>query len=44
MTHKGTVTLETEELILRRFTIDDAESVWRNFAGDKQDDYGEPVN
>jgi ribosomal-protein-alanine N-acetyltransferase len=30
MTHKGTVTLETERLILRRFTPEDAEVMFRN--------------
>jgi [ribosomal protein S5]-alanine N-acetyltransferase len=30
MTHKGTVTLETERLILRRFTIEDLEPIFRN--------------
>lgn len=34
MTQKGTVTLETERLILRRFTIDDAEQMFRNWAND----------
>ena len=31
MTHKRTVTLETERLILRRFTMDDAEAMFHNF-------------
>lgn len=30
ITHKGTVVLETERLILRRFTIDDLEPVFNN--------------
>ncbi len=30
MKHLGTVTLETERLILRRFTLDDAEDAFRN--------------
>lgn len=30
LTHKGTVQLETERLILRRFTIDDLEPMYRN--------------
>lgn len=30
MTHRGTVTLETERLILRRFAINDLESIFRN--------------
>jgi len=34
LTHKGTVTLETERLILRRFTVDDAEAMYRNWASD----------
>lgn len=36
MNHKGTVTLETERLILRRFTLDDAEAVFRNWANDAE--------
>lgn len=36
MTHKGTVMLETERLILRRFTIDDTEPVFRNWASDPE--------
>ena len=32
MNHKGTVTLETERLILRRFKIDDAENMYNNWA------------
>lgn len=31
MEHKGTVTIETERLILRRFTIDDAEAAFKNW-------------
>ena len=31
MNHKGTVTLETERLILRRFTLGDAEDAFRNW-------------
>lgn len=34
MTHKGTKTIETERLILRRFTEDDAEDMYRNWASD----------
>jgi len=34
MTHKGTVTLETERLILRQFTPDDADAMFRNWASD----------
>ena len=36
MNHKGTVTLETEQLILRRFTIDDAEAMFKNWASDDE--------
>ena len=32
MTHKGTVRLETQRLILRRFRIEDAEDMFRNWA------------
>lgn len=32
MKHKGTVTLETERLILRRFTEDDTEAIFHNWA------------
>lgn len=31
MIHKGTVTVETERLILRRFTAEDAEAMFRNW-------------
>lgn len=31
MNHKGTVTLETERLILQRFTMDDVEAMFRNW-------------
>ena len=34
--HKGTVTLETERLILRRYSISDAEVMFRNWANDPQ--------
>ena len=34
MTHKGTVTLETERLILRRFTETDDEAMFRNWCAD----------
>ena len=30
MNHKGTKTLETERLILRQFTLDDAEAMYNN--------------
>lgn len=34
--HKGTVTLETERLILRRFTRDDAQDMFDTWAGDEE--------
>ena len=34
LTHKGTQTIETERLILRRFTMEDAEPMFRNWASD----------
>ena len=36
MKHFGTITLETERLILRRFTIEDAESMFNNWASDDE--------
>lgn len=36
MIHKGTVTLITERLILRRFVIDDAETMFNNWANDPE--------
>jgi RimJ/RimL family protein N-acetyltransferase len=36
MIHKGTITLETERLILRRFTLDDAEAMFINWASDPE--------
>ena len=36
MKHKGTVTLETERLVLRRLTIEDAEIMYRNWASDDE--------
>jgi ribosomal-protein-alanine N-acetyltransferase len=36
VTHKGTVTLETERLILRRFTQGDADAMFRNWASDPE--------
>lgn len=36
MKHKGTKTLETERLILRKFTENDAEAVFRNWASDDE--------
>lgn len=35
-THKGTVTLETPRLILRRFTLEDAPAMYRNWACDPE--------
>ena len=32
MNHKGKITIETERLILRRFTLDDAGAMYRNWA------------
>ena len=29
--HKGTVRLETERLVLRRFVLDDAENMYKNW-------------
>lgn len=34
MNHKGTVRLETERLVLRRFTVDDADAMFQNWAND----------
>ena len=36
MNHKGTITLETERLILRRLTIHDAGAMFRNWANDNE--------
>ena len=36
MTHKGTVTLETDRLILRRFAVDDAKAMFKNWASDDE--------
>lgn len=36
MEHKGTATLETPRLILRRFTVEDAEAVYKNWASDER--------
>lgn len=36
MNHKGTIQLETERLILRRFTIDDAPAMFKNWASDPE--------
>jgi ribosomal-protein-alanine N-acetyltransferase len=34
--HKGTVILETERLILRKFTLDDADAMFSNWASDPE--------
>lgn len=34
--HKGTITLETERLILRRFALEDSESMFNNWANDSE--------
>ena len=36
LNHKGTVTIETERLILRRFTMEDAEAMFRRWASDDE--------
>ena len=36
MTHKGTVTLETERLILRRYVPEDADAMFRNWVNDPE--------
>ena len=36
MEHLGTRKLETERLILRQFTIDDAEYIFKNWANDNE--------
>ncbi len=36
LTHKGTQTIKTERLILRRFAIDDAQMMYDNWAKDKR--------
>lgn len=36
MKHLGTKRIETERLILRRFTVEDAESMYRNWASDSE--------
>ena len=35
MQHKGTVTIETERLILRKFTVDDVDAAFRNWTSDE---------
>ena len=34
MEHKGTVRLENDRIILRQFTVEDYESVYKNFESD----------
>ena len=36
LNHRGTMTIETERLILRRFTMEDAEAMFRNWASDDE--------
>ena len=36
MRHSGTKTLETERLILRRFTVEDAEDMYQNLCSDSR--------
>ena len=36
MTHVGTKTIETERLILRKFTLDDADMAYKNWMGDSE--------
>ena len=36
MKHLGTKQIETKNLILRRFTIDDAEAMYKNWASDDE--------
>ncbi|MCL2166613.1 MAG: GNAT family N-acetyltransferase [Clostridiales bacterium] len=36
MNHKGTVTLDTDRLVLRRFTMDDAEAMFTNWCADPE--------
>ncbi len=36
MKHCGTQSIETERLVLRRFSIDDAEAMYRNWASDPE--------
>jgi len=45
LTHTGTVTIETERLILRRFEYSDCDTVFRNWASDEhvQTMYSEPT-
>ena len=36
MNHKGTIKLETERLILRKFTVEDAEAMYENWASEEE--------
>lgn len=36
MKHKGTITIETERLILRRFELSDGEAMYKNWASDSE--------
>ena len=36
ITHKGTQTIHTERLILRKFTVDDAQAMFENWANDER--------
>lgn len=36
ITHKGTQTIHTERFVLRRFTVDDAQAMFENWANDKR--------
>ncbi len=36
ITHKGTKTIKTERLLLRRFTVNDAEAMFENWANDER--------
>ena len=36
LNHIGTITLEAERFVLRRFTIDDSESVYNNWTCDSE--------
>lgn len=36
MKHKGTITIETDRLILRKFTMDDVKPAFRNWTSDNQ--------
>jgi ribosomal-protein-alanine N-acetyltransferase len=36
LTHKGTQRIQTERLILRRFTMNDTDDIFRNYASDDE--------